>query len=690
MNKKLKRVVYIASVIGIILIVGLGTVVVFIARRQFTSSVRKEMEITARITRADFESGMNGQLQLVLQLMRMPSVTEYLKNPSDKNIRARAFEDLQTFKDAFTSKSVFWVSDVDKAFWSDMQFSYYIDPNNPDDYWYNMTMYETDVYNFNINYNPSLKVTNLWVNAVVKEYGKSLGMLGTGIPLTDMISSIYANLDDKTTMYLYNSSKEITGATDDSMLKKKLDITEEMPDLKNFEIFPTEFAFYSTVEGEYMIAPLSLVGWHMVLFRPFTMAEYFNYGKTAIIAAICALIVVIVLAIQIITMLNQLTILNEAVVDLSSGNADLTKRISIKNQTIFKVFSDVVDNQNKFIEKLQAIIAKIKHSEQNLNSVGNSMANSSIRTVSVMSDILANIQNVDAQINLQSDSVTETAGAVNQIAANINMLDNLIQEQTRGVSDASSAVEEMIGNIQHVNSSVDKMADSFSQLELQSQEGQLKQVAVNEKIQQIEEKSKMLQEANQAIANIANQTNLLAMNAAIEAAHAGASGKGFAVVADEIRKLSETSTQQSKTIGEQLKSIQESINEVVYQSNESSKSFTNVSKEINITNQIVSEIKNAMDEQIEGSNQIISTLGAMKNSTAEVNTAAKEMIEGNKLIIKNVDALQSSASQVKGSMDKMTEVAHTLNQTSSEIQDISNKIKGSISEIGNQIEQFVS
>ena len=84
----------------------------------------------------------------------------------------------------------------------------------------------------------------------------------------------------------------------------------------------------------------------------------------------------------------------------------------------------------------------------------------------------------------------------------------MIRQQAEGVTQASSAVEEMIGNIQTVNTSVDKMADSFSQLEEQSQSGQEKQLAVNQMIGEIEDKSKMLQEANQAIASIASQTFL--------------------------------------------------------------------------------------------------------------------------------------------------------------------------------------
>ena len=123
-------------------------------------------------------------------------------------------------------------------------------------------------------------------------------------------------------------------------------------------------------------------------------------------------------------------------------------------------------------------------------------------------------------------------------------------------------------NITSVNSSVEKMAESFGQLLENSKIGSKKQENVNEKIKQIESQSKILQDANQAIGSIASQTNLLAMNAAIEAAHAGESGKGFSVVADEIRKLSETSTVQSKTISEQLKKIQNSIHDIISASSE--------------------------------------------------------------------------------------------------------------------------
>ena len=658
------------------------------ARKHARDEGYAEMEMTARVKRAMFETSMNEQLTLVLQLLRMPAVKEYLKDPYDEDLRQMAFRDLEVFKDSFKSKSIFWVSDVDKMFWSDMQPSYVVNPSDPNDYWYNMTMYQTDVYNFNINYNPQLKQTNLWVNAVVKENGKSIGMLGTGIPLTSMINEMYDGIDSEIAMYLFNDLEEITGALDDSILEKKIPVTEMLPEISSFDYKPKDLSFESNSKGDFVFASIPLVGWHIAMRKAYDIHEFFKHGTTALIAGIITIIIVIILATQIVGMLNHLHILNDAVLDLSSGNADLTKRVKLNQRTIFKVFGSLVENENRFIEKLQGIIDKLKNSEADLNTVGMDMTSSMQNTASAISQIISNIDSVHSQINQQSQSVQETAGAVNEISANIDSLERMIQQQAAGVTQASAAVEEMIGNIQSVNISVDKMADSFAQLEKQSQSGREKQNAVNEKILQIEDKSKMLQEANQAIANIAEQTNLLAMNAAIEAAHAGEAGKGFAVVADEIRKLSETSTEQSKTIGDQLNSIQASIVEVVNGSEESSKAFTMVSHEIENTNQLVNEIKNAMDEQNEGSKQVIETLRVMNNSTTEVSTSAKEMIEGNKLIFNNIDGLREASNNMKASMDEMAVGAKKISESGTELSQISEKMKDSIMDMGTQIDQF--
>ena len=399
---------------------------------------------------------------------------------------------------------------------------------------------------------------------------------------------------------------------------------------------------------------------------------------TILIGAIIIIVLVRIL-------IKPLKTVKTSIETIASGNADLTQRIpDATNDEI----GDVVKGFNAFVEKLQGIVTNLQTSKNNLMNVDTDLQTSTQDTSASITEIIANIESVNNQIVSQADSVNETAGAVNQISSNIESLDRMIESQASCITEASAAVEQMIGNINSVSVSVGKMIDSFRTLQEHSSVGFSTQNNANEKIMRIDEQSKMLQEANIAIANIAEQTNLLAMNAAIEAAHAGEAGKGFAVVADEIRKLSETSTDQSKTIGAELQKISETIQDVVNVSSETNTAFTAITNSIAETSQIIEQIKGAMEEQQIGSKQIIEALKSMNNSTSEVHSASSEMTEGNKHILSEIQKLQVATDTMKGSIEEMHTGAVKINETGSALSDISSKVADNIRQIGTEIDLF--
>ncbi|MDL2229338.1 methyl-accepting chemotaxis protein [Treponema sp. OttesenSCG-928-L16] len=371
--------------------------------------------------------------------------------------------------------------------------------------------------------------------------------------------------------------------------------------------------------------------------------------------------------------------------DLAEGEADLTKRLEIiRNDEIGTLVTDF----NVFLEKLSKIISDMKTAQEEIKESGQKLGSETEEAGTEVEKITNLAETIQVRLQKQTDNIDESSSAVNKTSNGIMSLDNLIVDQSSTITEASASIEQMVGNIGSVSNSTDRIASEFQALLNASTRGLSTQNAAMEKIKEISEQSENLLEANTAIGAIAAQTNLLAMNAAIEAAHAGEAGRGFSVVADEIRRLAETASAQSKTIGGKLNAIQESIEAVVKASADSEKAFEDLNDKIGLTDSLVAEVRSAMVEQKEGSEQILLAIKNMNEITVKVRTSSNEMSMENRVIVEAMDKLNEASREIYSSSEEIVRAVSTVDVKTHELSGIASQNRELVDRMEGTIGRF--
>jgi methyl-accepting chemotaxis protein len=278
---------------------------------------------------------------------------------------------------------------------------------------------------------------------------------------------------------------------------------------------------------------------------------------------------------------------------------------------------------------------------------------------------------------------------VENINATIDNLNRLIEEQAGSVDTSSSAIEEMTANIHSVNQTLHANSENMTMLMEASESGRVGLETVSQDIQEIARDSDGLLEINIVMENIASQTNLLSMNAAIEAAHAGEAGKGFAVVADEIRKLAESSGEQSKTTTAMLKKIKESIDNITKSADEVLTRFAAIDSGVKTVSQHEQNIGNAMEEQVVGGQQILESIGRLKEITLSVQTGSTEMSGAGGTLLKESKDLMMISREAASGMGEMAQGVNQINIAINQISDLSKETTSNINELKEETHRFI-
>ena len=364
---------------------------------------------------------------------------------------------------------------------------------------------------------------------------------------------------------------------------------------------------------------------------------------------------------------SKLGNLKEKMGELSRGSGDLTKKIRLQSEDELAGITSLL---NDFIENLRQKLLILSRSAAQVMESNNTMNSHLENTSAATEEMVASVNQINRTTAVRTETISQTGEALLSFVESLDRVSASVENQAAFVDQSSSAINEMAASISSVSQSTRKASELSSHLKDAAKDGERAVVDSIGAVKAVETSSEEVNSLVTLITDTADTTNLLAMNAAIEAAHAGEAGKGFAVVADEVRRLAEDSSEGARQITGQIQTMVDVVGKGVKLSEKAGSSLARVIQDVEETSRVIEGIAMAMDEQNAGAGEILKSISCLVDATTTIKEVTAEQKEKNESMRRSVDMIIQAFNEIKTATDEQARGTQEIVDLITALQDV--------------------